>query len=312
VAKAKRPAKAAIDSPPPQPRVVFVYGKEPDANAHPDLFAAWHAAKCAAGHALFLDGLTSHEKFDYAARAWAGLLVANAEVRRQFYESAGTAPPTITAESGFHHYLKYFHVHHEKMFSGPVEPLAAELRAAAGGLVTVCGLSGPCAHLVAVRSFAWRLWTIFAHSPSFDAKQIAQAWPALRGELLAIAKLADWQKLASMIETEHLAVAERRAEAAGAQAADSKSPYVEAGKLWPKCGFDGYNAFKAFLKEYGVDNRQEKQRRMVHAADCMKALAERDRKAEEALDIAGDVAESIKECAKAVKAQSLARKRAEK
>lgn len=98
----------------------------------------------------------------------------------------------------------------------------------------------------------------------------------------------------------------------GPSSTTDRSAYIVASALWPNYGFESYNAFKMFLKDYGVDNHQEGQRRMVHAADCLRAIAERDRKAEAAEDIAGDVLEGIKERTEAVRKESLRRKRQEK
>lgn len=139
----------------------------------------------------------------------------------------------------------------------------------------------------------------------------ARYWPPLSIELLTI-PLPDTAYIRFLSATDAEAAEIPGDAGEAAKQPEQPDAYVEAGKLWPKHGFESYNAFRAFLKEYGVRNHQSGQRRMVHAAECLQAIAERDRKAEEALDVAGDVFQGIKQRTEAVRDDSLRRKREEK
>jgi hypothetical protein len=51
--------------------------------------------------------------------------------------------------------------------------------------------------------------------------------------------------------------------------------FVAAGTIWPKHGFNSYGAFKAFLKEYGIDNHPfaSRQRNGLFKSTRTKAIA---------------------------------------
>lgn len=178
----------------------MLYGVEPDREKHPDLFAAWFAAKCAAGHAAFIDRLAMIENFADAAQAC---------------RATAASATSISDEFAVWNYLKNFYEHHEGLFYAPVDALAAELSAAAGEAVDVCGIYAPSAHAAAVRLLAQRLWTVWRYAPSFEAATIENAWSDIREDLMRLATLANWSRLAVLVEQEHLAVATRRAESAG-------------------------------------------------------------------------------------------------
>lgn len=140
------------------------------------------------------------------------------------------------------------------------------------------------------------------------ADGIKQKLPDLDAATVAsVGKTLKIERLQAIEAIEH-----KRAGEPNPEPAKDPSAYVLASTLWPKHGFESYNAFKAFLKSYGVDNYPDGQRRWVHAAQCLNAIGERDRKAEEAEEIAGAMLEGVKERTEAERKESLRRKREEK
>ncbi len=193
--------------------IAFSSGKPPDAQAHPDLFRAWFAALSAAVHASFIDGVAGSDTLANADGVYGGLRNAlRATVDAIKSGEPPTSEPTVAENDDVPVavWWRQLRKNRDERFAAPVAAVSAELTAAADAVVSVGGIDAPNAHLAAVRLLEWRLFVI---GPSSDTDTVERRWPEIRQALLPIGRLAEWPKLAALMEREHTLAAAARLEA---------------------------------------------------------------------------------------------------